>query len=176
MGKAIVEQLLAAGHEVTLHNRGLSRPLGRELFPHAEHLIGDRNGDLRELDGRSWDIAIDVNGYLPLAVKHSTEKLASSVGLLCFVSTVSVLDSDGVDSQKRMGEESAMKTFTGKEGLNPSQETDRRGDIHYGPMKALCEQAAEAAMPGRVLTIRPGIVIGNDCGPTFALWYRRHPA
>ena len=31
-----------------------------------------------------------------------------------------------------------------------------KGDMYYGPMKALSERAAEQMMPGRVLTIRPG--------------------
>ena len=43
---------------------------------------------------RTWDVAIDVNGYLPLAVANSTRALAGAVGLYCFVSTVSVYDVD----------------------------------------------------------------------------------
>ena len=30
----------------------------------------------------------------------------------------------------------------------------------YGALKALCEEAAEAAMPGRVLNLRPGLYRG----------------
>ena len=41
----------------------------------------------------------------------------------------------------------------------------------YGPLKALCEQAAEAAMPGRVLTIRPGLIVGpHDPSDRFTYW------
>ena len=35
-------------------------------------------------------------------------------------------------------------------------ELHRKGDMYYGPMKALSEGAAEQMMPGRVLTIRSG--------------------
>jgi 2'-hydroxyisoflavone reductase len=44
----------------------------------------------------------------------------------------------------------------------------------YGPLKALCEQAAEAAMPGRVLVVRPGLIIGpDDPSDRFTYWPHR---
>jgi len=45
---------------------------------------------------------------------------------------------------------------------------------HYGALKALCEQAAEAVMPGRVLNVRPGLIVGPD-DPTdrFTYWPAR---
>ena len=52
LGRAVVEEALARGHEVTLFNRGQTNA---ELFPEAEHLHGDRENDLSALEGRSWD-------------------------------------------------------------------------------------------------------------------------
>jgi 2'-hydroxyisoflavone reductase len=41
----------------------------------------------------------------------------------------------------------------------------------YGPLKALCEQAVEAAMPGRVLSVRPGLIVGPyDPTDRFTYW------
>src|SRR5207249_4838220 len=41
----------------------------------------------------------------------------------------------------------------------------------YGPLKALCEREAEAAMPGRVLVIRPGLIVGpHDYTDRFTYW------
>ncbi len=49
LGRAITGAALAAGHEVTLFNRGITNP---DLFPGAEHLRGDRTSDLSALEGR----------------------------------------------------------------------------------------------------------------------------
>lgn len=51
VGRHITQAALNAGHRVTLFNRGRSHP---ELFPEAEKLSGDRNGDLDVLDGAAW--------------------------------------------------------------------------------------------------------------------------
>ena len=41
----------------------------------------------------------------------------------------------------------------------------------YGPLKALCEQAAEQALPGRALNIRPGLIVGpHDPTGRFTYW------
>lgn len=51
LGRAIVNHALAGGHEVTLFNRGQSNP---DLYSgEVETLIGDRDGGLGVLDGRS---------------------------------------------------------------------------------------------------------------------------
>jgi 2'-hydroxyisoflavone reductase len=44
----------------------------------------------------------------------------------------------------------------------------------YGPLKALCERAAEAAMPGRVLNVRAGLLVGPyDPTDRFTYWAAR---
>ena len=44
----------------------------------------------------------------------------------------------------------------------------------YGPLKVLCEQAAEDALPGRALVIRPGYIVGPyDPTDRFTYWPRR---
>ena len=55
VGRHLAEAALARGHEVTLFHRGQH---GADLFPQAEHLTGDRDGDLDALRGRRWD-AVD---------------------------------------------------------------------------------------------------------------------
>jgi 2'-hydroxyisoflavone reductase len=44
----------------------------------------------------------------------------------------------------------------------------------YGPLKALCERAAQQAMPEATLIVRPGIIAGpNDPTDRFAYWVGR---
>ena len=45
---------------------------------------------------------------------------------------------------------------------------------HYGALKALCEKAAQAAMPGRVAVVRPGLIVGQgDPTDRFTYWPAR---
>ena len=70
LGRHIVETALARGHEVTTFNRGRTNP---DLFPEVEKLHGDRESDLSELAGRTWDAAIDVHGRMPGVVRPAAE-------------------------------------------------------------------------------------------------------
>jgi len=62
LGRHLAEAALRAGHEVTLFHRGQT---GADLFPEAEHILGDRMGPLDALAGRSWDAVVDTSAYFP---------------------------------------------------------------------------------------------------------------
>jgi 2'-hydroxyisoflavone reductase len=54
---------------------------------------------------------------------------------------------------------------------DPTVEEMGRFYENYGPLKALCEEAAEAAMPGRVFNVRPGLIVGpGDFSHRFTYW------
>jgi len=158
LGPHLVNAAIAAGWTVTLFNRGRSNP---NMFPDLEKLKGDRSDDLSALEGRKWDAVIDTSGYIPRHVKMSAELLADHVSQYVFISTVSVYDDPGgvlLDENSPVGvlEDPTMEEVTGES---------------YGPLKALCEQAAEAAMPGRVTNIRPGLIVGPlDNSGRFTYW------
>lgn len=159
LGRALVEAALARGHEVTLFNRG--RRGG--VFPGVESLVGDRDGDLEALRGRSWDAAIDTSGYVPRLVRASAELLAGSVGRYVFVSSISVF----ADFSRPVGEGAPLKTMADESVEAVTGET-------YGPLKALCEQAVEEALPGRALIVRPGLIVGPyDPTIRFSYWTAR---
>lgn len=160
LGPHVVTAALARGHRVTLFNRGKTHP---GLFPGVEKLRGDRDGHLEALANRTWDAVVDPSGYLPRLVKASAELLAPSVGHYVFISTISVY---------------AKEDKIGADESNPVEKladpTNEDVKANYGALKALCEQAAEAALPGRTTCIRPGLIIGpGDPTGRFSHWATR---
>ncbi|NTX05325.1 NAD-dependent epimerase/dehydratase family protein [Myxococcus sp. CA040A] len=161
LGPALVESAQARGHTVTLFNRGKTNP---GLFPNVEKLQGDRDPTkaegLKALEGRKWDAVVDTSGYVPRIVKASAELLAPNVGHYTFVSTISVYKDA---SKPGLTETAPVATV--------ADVTTEDVDTHYGALKALCEQAAEKAMPGRTFNVRPGLIVGPD-DPTdrFTYW------
>jgi 2'-hydroxyisoflavone reductase len=161
LGRHVSEQALARGHELTLFTRGRANP---GLFPEAEHLHGDRDGGLDGLAGRGWDAVIDTSGYVPRLVSASAELLAPSVEHYTFVSSVSIYDGNG----------GAGTDPDSPVGTIDDETIEEITETSYGPLKALCEQAAERALPGRTLVVRPGLIVGPD-DPTdrFTYWPAR---
>jgi 2'-hydroxyisoflavone reductase len=161
LGRYLVEAALARNHEVTLFNRGQHSP---ELFPNVEKLRGDRDGGLDALRGRRWDAVVDTSGYVPRLVRASAELLADAVEHYTFISSISVYPhfrSVGLDESAPVGtlEDPATEEITGES---------------YGPLKALCEQAVEQALPGRALIVRPGLIVGpHDYSDRFTYCVRR---
>ncbi len=161
LGRYLVEAALGRGHEITLFNRGQHNS---ELYPDVEKLRGDRDGGLDALRGRRWDAVVDTSGYLPRVVRSSAELLANAVEHYTFISSVSVYPhfrSVGQDESASVGtlDDPATEEITGES---------------YGPLKALCEQAVEHALPGRTLVIRPGLIVGpHDYSDRFTYWVRR---
>jgi 2'-hydroxyisoflavone reductase len=160
LGRYQVESALVRGHEVTLFNRGKSNA---DLFPEVEKLRGDRALDLSPLKGHQWDAVIDTCGYIPRHVREMTELLKDSVGHYTFISSISVY---GDTSQRGIDESYPVATLK-----EPTEEVT--GET-YGALKALCEQAAEEVMPGRVLSLRAGLIVGPyDYTGRFPYWVNR---
>ncbi|NUT54938.1 MAG: NAD-dependent epimerase/dehydratase family protein, partial [Thermoleophilia bacterium] len=161
LGRALAEDALARGHELSLFNRGRSGP---ELFPETEQLHGDRAGDLAALEGRSWDAVIDTSGYVPAQVRAAAELLRDS-GRYVFVSSVSVY----ADFSTGPTEESP----TAELGDLPLDEVSADFS-NYGPLKALCEAEVEEVFADRALIVRPGLIVGpHDPTGRFTYWARR---
>jgi 2'-hydroxyisoflavone reductase len=158
LGRHLVEAALARGHDLTLFTRARTNP---GLFPQVEHLTGDREVDLSSLNRRSFDAVIDTSGYVPRVVRASADVLAATVERYVFISTISVY------------EDAPVLTETAPLQPAPDPPSEDVGQ-NYGALKALCEQGAEAALPGRTLVLRPGLVVGShDYTGRFGYWPRR---
>jgi 2'-hydroxyisoflavone reductase len=162
VGRTIMEDLLAHGHEPTLFNRGRT---GTDLFPGVERLVGDRDsGHYEELANRSWDAVIDVCGYVPRHVEQALAALEDRFGRYVFISTGMVYDhlavkGEIVESSPR------LPAHRGPELLD---------DNSYGPLKVACEDALFAQLGERLSIVRPGWVVGpHEKAGMLTYWVRR---
>ena len=163
LGPHTVRYALDRGHEVTLFNRGRT---DSALFPELETIIGNRDPEvgagLSGLGNRQWDGVIDTSGNLPRIVGASSGLLADNVEQYLFVSTICQYD-NWFEGEKYRSEDWPRATLA-----DPTTEDVRS---HFCELKAYCELAAEAAMPGRVTQIRPGLIVGpRDYSDRFTYW------
>jgi 2'-hydroxyisoflavone reductase len=157
LGRHVVDSALARGHDVTIFNRGQTRP---ELFPEVEKLRGDRDGDLGALAGRAFDAVVDTSGYVPRIVQVTLDALPE-IGHYTFVSSVSVY----ADLSTPATEDAPVAQLV--------EETEDFRSGAYGPLKALCENAVRARHSGAFIP-RPGLIVGPwDPTGRFTYWPAR---
>ncbi len=158
LGVHQVTYALERGHTVTLFNRGRTN---LQLFPDVEKLRGDRSDDLTALLGGEWDVVIDNSASIPRWVRDSAQLLRSSARQYIYTSSISVyagFGEIGLDESAPLGtlDDPTVEEITGET---------------YGPLKALCEQEAEKAFPGRATIVRPGLIVGpRDPTDRFTYW------
>lgn len=165
VGRHIVQALAAAGHRVTVFNRGVT-PAGD--LPAAARLRGDRDlGDagLAALDcDATWDACVDVSGYRPEAVRASAQRLANRVERYVYVSAVMTYGTPPhgpVDESFPVVDPAPAGTA----------EIDGRT---YGPLKVACERVVHAVYGPRATVLRPQVIVGpGDGWPRYAEWARR---
>lgn len=174
LGRRLVEAAAARGHEVTTFSRGRHNP---DVHPGIEALRGDRHHDASSLRGRKWDAAIDTCGYVPGAVNRIMDVLEASIAHYTFVSSVSVYagySPTGIDENAPVATITSEQLRDAEDMATGARPTARSYGEMYGALKALCEQAAEARMPGRVLNVRPGLIVGPyDYTDRFTYWVTR---
>src|ERR1700755_585916 len=77
IGPHQVRYALARGHRITVFNRGRQK----QIWPGpVEELLGDRDGDLKALEGCDWDVCIDNATSLPRWVRDAARLLKGHVG------------------------------------------------------------------------------------------------
>lgn len=174
LGRHLIEAALKNGHEVTLFNRG---QFSKEEFENVEQIHGDRNFGLEKLANRRFDVCVDTCGYLPQSVKASAEFLRDAVGQYIFISSISAYR----DFRQSNSDETAQLAGLNAEQREKFEKIDVKDELTgivlgemYGALKVLCEREAEKAMPNRVLTVRPGLIVGEfDWTDRFSYWVMR---
>jgi 2'-hydroxyisoflavone reductase len=188
LGPKTIDAALARGHTVTIFNRGKREklaPLDEQVHASVEHLYGNRDPDLpaddekgpdgkvlrpdgspkglEQLVGRKWDVVIDNSGFYPRMVTASATLLAPNAAQYIFISSISAY---AVNPEAGGDETTELATVA-----DPSVETMGAEFENYGGFKVMCEQAAEAAFPGRATIVRPGFIVGpGDPTDRFTYW------
>ncbi|MFJ7725278.1 SDR family oxidoreductase [Neobacillus sp. NPDC097160] len=167
LGRALVEEALGRGHEITLFNRGTNN----EAFPDVEQLIGNRDSDVSLLKNRKWDVLIDTCGFAPHQIKKIAEVLRDNIEHYTFISSISVY------------KDWIPLNITEDYHLQPMPSEDKLKDVeagkispyeYYGALKVLCEIEAEKHWPGRILQIRAGQLVGPfDYTDRLPYWVQR---
>lgn len=155
LGPSIVQYAVDAGHEVTLFNRGITRP---RLFRDIEQLRGDRRDPRHGLNTlgrrRQWDAVIDVWPADAAMVEASAKLLADRVDYYGFVSSIAVYRSF---AQPWLSESAPLRL-------------DEEG---YGGEKARAETTLADLYPDRFGVARcPSIFGPMDPGSTLHYWLR----
>lgn len=154
LGREIAKHTVAAGHDVTCVARGMSG----DAAPGTRFVRADRAqpGALDGLAAREWDHVVEL-AWDSSVVVATLDALADRAAHWTLVSSISVYDGD---------------TGPGADESQPLLAPDPEGD--YGAQKAHAEALSVAALGERLLTVRPGLIVGpGDPSDRFGYWPAR---
>jgi len=162
-----VKYAIDRGHKVTVFNRGRTHP--GELPKEAEQLIGDRNGQLDALKGRTWDVVIDNPATLPVWVRDAAQILKGNADRYVYISSTAAYADV---SKTGLVETMPLAKYTGADAMKETNATMRASNFAlFGPLKVQSEAEAEKWFPGKTLVIRPGYIVGpGDETDRFTYW------
>lgn len=162
-GPEQVEYALARGHKVTLLNRNKRRP---DLFKgRVDQLVGDLNGDVSVLKGRSFDAVLDIPTTAPYWVRNVAQYLKGRVGQYVFISTISVYSDNSKPGMDETDATTPMPKDVDPYSLDPAL----RGS-QYSAFKTFCERLVQETYPVSTI-IRPGLIVGPlDPSDRFTYW------
>jgi nucleoside-diphosphate-sugar epimerase len=152
VGRRLVQQLVAGGHDVAVLNRGRTAV---DLPDGVQRVVADRTDpdSMRvALAGTQWDAVFDVSGFVMAAggsdIDGLLDLLADRVGHYVFVSSIMAYD------------QSLSGVFPWTEDLPTNQE----GPGSYGGFKAMAEASmmARAADGFPATVVRPAAIYGPE--------------
>jgi 2'-hydroxyisoflavone reductase len=164
IGPHQVRYALSRGHQVTIFNRGRTKP---GIFgDQVEQLLGDRNNNLESIKaeitkGRTWDAVLDNPATLPQWVRDAAGLLKDASKRYLFVSTVSVYSDNTKPGQDENG---PLMTTTDPNAKRITGE-------NYGALKAIAEEESRKVFGKNAIIVRPGLIIGpGDDTKRFLYW------
>lgn len=167
IGPHMVRHAVDRGHEVTIFTRGRTRA----DIPDVEHLVGDRNHDLKALEGRRWDVVLDNNARDYRWVRLSTQLLEDAAEQYVFVSSISAYTAEATGYEHKDRVLWTPLIDEDSERFSPPPGWQGGTEAPYGLTKALSENIAHAAFPGRATIVRPGLIVGpGDPTDRFTYW------
>jgi len=158
-GRHLVNELLGAGHTVTVFHKG-----SHAIAPRTGliDIIGDRNSpaDLSQLTDNSYDACIDTCAYFPAQISVLGDTINTQH--YCLISSVYVYS----DRDALLREDAPLCRLAGSPEQGLTSE-------NYGALKALCESEASACFGAGCLILRPSIIIGaGDHSERLLFWMR----
>jgi 2'-hydroxyisoflavone reductase len=165
IGPYQIRYALGRGHRVTIFNRGRQK----ESWPGpVEELLGDRDGDLKALEGRDWDVCIDNPTTLPVWVRDAARVLKGHVGRYIFISTISAYAANDTPAD----ETAPLAVYKGDDAMAETVKSLGAKPQLYGPLKAASEKEALSQYGEAATTIlRPSLIVGpGDGTDRFTYW------
>lgn len=161
LGRAVAEDALQRGYEVTVLHRGHNEPPAGVTALQGDRMTSD---GLRALGDRAWDIVVDTWSGNPSAVERSTDLLRDRADRYAYVSSRSVYTwpaAAGAD-----------------EGAPVVQVPDDveldYAELDYAESKRAAELAVDSAFGARSLLLRAGLLIGpRENTGRLPWWLRR---
>lgn len=148
LGRAVVEQALGDGIEVTCFRRGTTEP----DQPLGQLIRGDRT-KITDLDrlatSGEWDTVVDTSAYIPEETHRVAAALEPVTNTYLMVSTVAVY------------RDWPSQPTTESSPVFAYPPTDSAEQAGYGALKAGCEAVIQEVFgPDRTLVLRPGAILG----------------
>ena len=168
LGRAFAAEALAAGHQVTVFNRGRTSVdldgvqvvRGDRESPEDLAVLAASAPEAGEDGGPAWDAVVDTCGFKPKIVGDSARVLAGKARAYVFISSLNAY--------------SAWAGTPVRDGSPKFECATDATEGEYGPLKAGCERAILEHFPDRTISLDAGLILGpHETSGRLTWWLSR---